>query len=306
MRDPYAVLGLDRSASETDIKNAFRRQAKRLHPDMHDGDAGLEARFQEIQAAYALLRDRAQRQRYDAGEIDASGNPRPQSFEEALRAARQQQDAEAASGRRSKAERDTLFAEFLATFRKARRTMDDAPPPSAPAPPAGPLKLALTFAEAVTGARKTLALPSGKRIAVTVPPGAQDGQRIHMRNASAARDVPDELEVVLDVAPDARFTREGYDLVATLPITLGEALLGAKIRLDAPAGELLVTIPAGANTGTVLKLRGQGVPRGEGEPGDLKLTLALKLPPVIDADLEAFMKAWVQRHPYAVRDHGRD
>jgi len=296
MRDPYATLGVARSASDTEIKNAYRRHAKRLHPDMHDGDAALEARFQEIQEAYSVLKDRERRRRFDMGEgTPPPSQPRAETFEDALNA-----DAKHARGRQ---DRDTLFTDFLSTFRKARRNLDNEPGPAPP--PTGPVTLKLTFGEAVTGARKTVTLPSGKRIAITVPPGAENGQTIHMRNAStgpAQRLVPGELSVVLEVAPDPRFERDGSDLVTTLPITLDEALLGAKVKLQAPGGELLVTIPRGSNTGHILKLRGRGLPKGDGETGDLRVTLVLKLPQVIDSELEAVIKSWAARHPYNVRD----
>lgn len=297
MRDPYAVLGVARDASDAEIKNAYRRHAKRLHPDMHDGDAALEARFQEVQAAYALIKDRERRRRFDAGEPAPRPDPRAETFEDAL-------NAEMRHGK-PRQDRDTLFADFLATFRKARRNIEVETPPPPPPKPAGPVTLKLTFAEAVTGARKTVVLPSGKRVAITIPPGAENGQTIQMRNASGATAkglVPAELSVILEVAADPRFVREDHDLVMNLPIALDEALLGAKVRIDAPGGELLVTIPRGANTGQVLKLRGRGFPKGDGEAGDLKVILTLKLPPVIDSELEAVIKSWAARHPYAVRD----
>lgn len=313
MRDPYAVLGVERTASDAEIKNAYRRHAKRLHPDMHDGDAGLEARFQDIQNAYALLKDRARRRQFDQGEINARGEAIRPSFEDALNAARAagaagEETAQPGQTSKARQDRDTLFSEFLATFRKARRNIETEPPPraaAAQAAPSGPITLSLTFAEAVTGTRKTVVLSSGKRVAITVPPGAENGQTIQMRNASPSQApgaVPTELSVVLSVASSPQFTREGDDLVTTLPITLDEALLGARVRLDAPGGELLVTVPRGSNTGQVLKLRGRGVPKADGEAGDLRITLTLKLPPVIDSELEAVIKSWASRHPYSVRD----
>lgn len=299
MRDPYAVLGVPRDASDTEIKNAYRRHAKRLHPDMHNGDAALEARFQEVQEAYALIKDRTRRRRFETSDPAPRTEPRAETFEDAL-------NAEMRPGK-ARQDRDTLFADFLATFRKARRNIEvETPPPPPPPPrPSGPVTLKLTFAEAVTGARKTVILPSGKRVAITVPPGAENGQTIQMRNASASTAtglVPAELSVVLEVVPDPRFVREDHDLVMNLPITLDEALLGAKVRIDAPGGELLLTVPRGANTGQVLKLRGRGFPKGDGEAGDLKVVLTLKLPPVIDSELEAVIKSWAARHPYSVRD----
>ena len=313
MRDPYAVLGIARNASAADIKSAYRRLAKSLHPDLHPGEPDAEPRFQELQSAYRLLKDPVQRRRYDRGLIDAAGNPQTSPFEEALREAAQREVYGARAGTAGAAghgpragakhsNRDDLISELMANLRRGRKAIT----PSIP--------LTVSFAEAVRGARRTVALPSGAVVALTIPPGTENGQVLRLRNVNpkaeakteakpgeSKPEVSAEIEVEVTVIPDPRFTREGLDLLCTVPITLPEAVLGAQIRIAVPGGAVKLTVPKGANTGTVLNLRGQGIRKSDGKSGNLKVELKVVLPAEIDPELEAAVRQWSETHPYEVR-----
>lgn len=299
MRDPYAVLGVARKASDADIKSAYRRLAKSLHPDLHPGEPDAEARFQELQGAYRILKDPALRRRYDRGFVDAQGNPQPSPFEEALREAARRNarpgHRPSAKGASSRSAREDLIAELMANLKRGRQGIVEAIP------------LTISFAEAVRGARKTVQLPSGSLVAVTIPPGTENGQTVRLRNVNpkaVGEDKPPvsaELEVEVTVVPDPRFARDGLDLVCQVPITLPEAVLGGQIRIPVPGGALKVAIPPGSSSGTVLKLKGQGIRKGGGGGGNLRAELKVVLPPEIDPELDAFIRSWSESHPYEVR-----
>lgn len=307
MRDPYAVLGLGRDATEADIKNAYRRLAKRFHPDLHAGDKTALARFQEIQSAHRLLKDPGLRRRFDRGEVDAQGNDRFTPFDAGMRPRPQArpEGAPRASGSSAQdhANREDLFAELLASLKRSRKTS----PSEGPTRPidTSAVVLTLDLAAAVRGGRHTLTLASGRKVAITVPAGVEDGQVLRLRNAdpdAAQRGVASEIEVKVTVVSDPQFERDGHDLHWTVPITLAEALLGGKVRVPTiQGGELLVTVPPGTNTGSVLKLKGQGIARSDGTAGDAYISLEIHLPPKPDAQLVDFVRDWSQRNPYQVR-----
>jgi DnaJ-class molecular chaperone len=289
-RDPYETLGVARSAKPEEIRKAYRKLAKKLHPDLNPGDRSAEARFKEISAAYDLLSDPEKRRRFDAGEIDAEGQERPRGpfFRDhaaagagPFRAWRSQ-----GSGRSGL---EDLFEDLFGEreFGRAERMRM----------PGGDVSLRLTvpFLDAVNGATARVSLPNGDVIDLKIPPGATDGQVLRLRGKGLpglGGGPPGDALVELAVTPHPLYRREGDTIRYDLPVSLHEAVLGAKVEAPTPAGKVMLTIPPGSNSGSVLRLRGRGVARPDGTRGDCIVTLKLVLPPRPDAALEQFLRGW--------------
>jgi len=292
--NPYNLLGVKPDASAEQIRGAYRRLARKLHPDLNPGDRAAEERFKRVSAAYDLLGDPDKRARFDDGEIDASGAERPQRTRFYRDLAGQADTGPHAyasdAGFADLADADDLLAGLFghAAARGGARRMRMR---------GGDLRgrLALDFLEAVNGTTKRLTLPDGSTLDVTVPPGTRDGQVLRLRGKGGAGiggGPAGDLLVEAEVGPHRRFTRKGDDVHFELPVSLPEAVLGGRIEAPTPAGPVAVAVPRGSNTGTVLRLKGRGVPRPDGSRGDAYATLRIVLPERPDAELEAFAARW--------------
>ena len=306
MRDPYTVLGVAKSASEAEVKKAFRALAKKHHPDTHPGDANAAKRFQEISAAYDILGDKEKRAKFDRGEIDAGGNPRgfeggqgfrggpygggpfgggpgggrEYHFEWGGPGSGPGGSAEQAHGFRP----EDIFADLFGGRRRNQ------PQPGQDYT----FDITVGFEEAAKGGTRRLSLPDGREIDVRIPAGLKDGQQIRLRgqggpgqNGGPAGDV----RMTVAVAAHPWFTREGNDLKMDLPVTLKEAVLGGSVTVPTLTGPVALKVPAGANSGTVLRLKGKGI-AAKPHPGDLYVRLVVTLPDKHDADLIKFAEHW--------------
>lgn len=283
--DPYETLGVQRNATQEQIRAAYRKLARKYHPDLNPGDRTAEERFKAINSAHDLLSDPERRARFDRGEIDASGQERPQPRAYYKDFAEGGYASEA--GFADLAMDDDLLAELFGLARNRR----------AFSAPGADLHgtLSLTFLEAVNGVTKRLHLPDGSTVEVTVPAGVRDGQVLRLRGKGRpgiGGGPPGDLLVTIEVGEHHRFTRKGDDIHLELPVSITEAVLGARIPVPTPAGEVMLTIPKGSNGGTVLRLRGRGVKRPDGTAGDAYVTLRLVLPEGPDPALEAFLQGW--------------
>jgi len=285
MRDPYEILGVSRTATSEEIKKAYLRLAKKLHPDLNPGDKRAEEKFKEVSRANDFLSDPERRRRYDAGEIDAAG------VEKA--AQRFYKDYAGASGNPYEtegayadfADTDSFFADLLRRrAQEARRARG-----------ADQLyRLEVDFLDAINGGKKEIGLPQGGRLDVTIPAGIEEGQILRLRGKGAPS--PGEGEagdalIEISVRPHPFFSRDGRDIRLDLPITLTEAALGAEVKAPTPSGPVLLKIPKGSNTGTVLRLKGKGVLRGD-KRGDGLVRLQVMMPTHSDPALEAFLSSW--------------
>ena len=297
MKDPYDVLGVARTATADEIRTAYRRLAKKLHPDLNPGDATAEAKFKEVAGAYDLLSDAEKRRRFDAGEIDASGAERQheryyRDFAEEAAAGRRYQGA---SGFDDFAQQDDFLAELLRRREQQARRAPGADRRYA---------LAVDFLDAINGATRRIMLPEGGSLDVTIPPGIEEGQILRLRGKGApsrGEGPPGDALVEISVTPHRFFTREGDDIHIELPVTISEAVLGGKVKVPTPTGAVMVTVPKGSNTGAVLRLRGKGAPKKGGGHGDELVKLKVMVPSTPDAALENFLSGWTPEPSYDPR-----
>ncbi|WP_270938772.1 DnaJ C-terminal domain-containing protein [Falsiroseomonas oryzae] len=302
--DPYAIMGVKRDATQDEIRRAYRKLARKLHPDVNPGDKAAEERFKRVSAANDLLGDPEKRARFDRGEIDASGQerpPEPPRGHRGFAGAGAQGDGWDA-GFADMVDADDLLSDLFGRGgrrRGGRVRMRGSDLEG---------RLALDFLDAVNGATKRVTLPDGATVDVTVPPGTRDGQVLRLRGKGApghGGGPPGDLLVEVEVGEHRHFTRKGDDIHLDLPVSLAEAVLGARIEVPTPAGAVAVKVPKGSNSGTVLRLRGRGVPRRDGTRGDAYVTLRLVLPDKPDAALEAFVEGWAAGKAHDPRA-GRD
>jgi DnaJ-class molecular chaperone len=290
--DPYLTLGVPRSASDEDIRRAYRKLVKELHPDVNPSRTA-EERFKKVSAAYEIVGDPDQRRRFDRGEIDANGE------------ARRQYSRAHAGGTRGFSTFDTedIFSDIFSGLRGGRGFRGDA----------GPIRgqdarytLEVDFLEAVQGAKKRVTMPSGGILDLTVPEGVSDGQVLRLRGKGGpghhGGEDGDAL-VEIKVRPHPQFKRLVDDILLELPITIDEAVLGAKVEVPTPTGRVQLTIPKGTSSGQVLRLKGKGVHNAAaGTTGDELVTVRIVLPDTIDDGLAYFISEWRQKHRY---DPGR-
>jgi DnaJ-class molecular chaperone len=297
MADPYATLEVERTASAAEIKKSYRRLAKKLHPDLNPGNKKIESQFKEITAAYDLLSDPKKRARFDRGEIDAMGAERPnrgfyRPHAEGGQGAKYQQfDFGEGAGA------DDIFADLFGG-RRGR---------GAPRMRGADVTYGATvdFVEACLGARRRLTLADGKTLDVNIPAGTTDGQTLRLKGQGQpglGGGPPGDALIEIAVQPHPFFTRQGNDVHVEVPVTLPEAVLGGPVTVPTIHGRVSLTVPKNANTGTVLRLRGKGVPAAAGGvDGDQIVRLKVVLPDGGDAELAAFLEGWAALHPYDVR-----
>ena len=310
MDDPYKILGVAKTASEAEIKKAFRALAKKHHPDTHPNDAKAKQRFQEISSAYDVIGDKDKRAKFDAGEIDASGNargfdPRTYAGQGGFRGnpfgggqgGGQGGDRDfhftwgAAGGEEQPGfSAEDIFAEILGGG-GARRGGGRQPRQAKGED--FQVGVTVSFAEAIQGGTRRVALQNGEQIDVKIPQGLRDGQQIRVKGRGGAGrggGPAGDILIQTHVAPHPFITRDGNDLKMDLPVTLKEAVLGGKVPAPTLGGTVNLTVPAGSNTGTVLRLKGKGVPGAH--PGDLYVRLVVSLPDKPDEALKNFAEGW--------------
>lgn len=291
--DPYAVLGLTKSASDEEVRSAFRRLAKSCHPDLHPGDKAAADRFKNLSAAYDIVGDPERRKQFDAGMIDAKGEPvRGANANSAY--------AGSGSGGGFRDAFSDFFGEavwpgargagrpgFHVRGQDVRYTLD------------------IEFMEAVSGTKKRVTMPEGGVLDLNVPEGVADGQVLRLRGKGkpgfGGAEAGDAL-VEIHIKPHADYERIGDDIAMSLPISLDEAVLGGKIEVQTPTGRVQLALPKGTSSGRVFRLRGKGARNGAaGRHGDLLVTVKIVMPDTIDEGLAYFISEWKKKHPYDPR-----
>ncbi len=312
MRDPYDVLGVARSATPVEIKKAFRKLAKTWHPDQRPDDPKAKERFAELGSAYELLGDAEKRGQFDRGEIDAEGKPRFQGFQGGgprgggARGSSYEFEFGGGSpfgGRGRPAGGEDIFEDILGAF-GGRRPRAGAG--FAGEPPKGEdvgAEVVVPLREWARGAKRRVRLPTGKELEVSIPAGIDDGKTIRLRGQgqpSGLGGQPGDALVTVRVGADAQFTVQGRDVRVEVPITLYEAVLGAKVRVPTLDGAVELTVPPGSDGSRTLRLRGKGV-GAAGQAGDLLVALRIALPKVGDDHLEEAARKLRDEAPYDPR-----
>lgn len=299
-QNPYAALGVPKDATPEAIKSAYRKLAKKHHPDLNPGNAAAETRFKTASAAYDLLSDPERRAQFDRGEIDAEGQPTARQFY------RDFADKEGAARYRQSAPGGADFHDIFSDLFRNAQGSAGAGAGGGAGGGARPFRgrdisysITVAFREAALGGQRRLTLPEGRTLDVTIPPGLLEGQVLRLRGQGEPGfngGPPGDLLLEVDVAPHPDFTRDGNDVHLELPVTVAEAVLGAKIAVPTLTTPVNLTIPPGSDGGKRLRLRGRGIPAHAGqEAGDLYVTLRLTTG-TPDAALEEALRAWAARH----------
>jgi DnaJ-class molecular chaperone len=304
--DPYKVLGVARIASDEEIRRAFVKLAKELHPDLRPGDKAAAERFKRVNAAYEILGDAEKRRKFDRGEIDAAGEPRRayQGFGAGggpfgARSARQ---AGGAGAGVDEAAFGGIFEELFGGPRTGRGRSAFG---FGARGPDVRYTLEIDFLESVRGATKRVTLPQGGTLDLNVPEGVMDGQVLRLRGKGGAGPrggEPGDALVEVRVRAHPELGREGDDITCDLAISLDEAILGAKVEVPTATGRVQLTIPKGTSSGRVFRLKGKGVKNlTTGTTGDQLVKVRIVLPDTIDDKLAYFISEWRQGHRYDPR-----
>ena len=318
MRDPYEVLGVPRGASAAAIKSAYRKLAKKHHPDANKNDPKSAARFAELNSANEIIGDEDKRKQFDRGEIDAEGKPRFQGFPGGDPRARGgpgggfesrtfRTGGAGAGGFGGGGFEDILNSMFSGGGMRGARPGAGSTFEFDPGGIALDLDLSVAMTvsleESVKGAEKRVRLPTGKELNVRIPAGVTAGQQIRLKGQgeTAPGHPPGDLLITVSIAPHPFFKVDGGDLRVDLPITLYEAVLGGKIRVPTLGNAVELSIPKNTSSGRIFRLKGKGLPKAAGAAGDLFVTIRIMLPDGNDSELEALMQKWRDGHPYNPR-----
>lgn len=281
MNDPYRTLGLRSNASDADIKKAYRKLARENHPDLDPGNPAAEEKFKDISAAYDLLSDPVARGQYDRGEIDASGaksRSRTSGFGGFGGFRQGGANPFSSKGKRPNIRVNGADVEY---------------------------SLGIDFLDAAKGGVKHISTTNGKRLKVSVPAGIGDGATLRLKGQGMpgfGGGKPGDALVDIEIKPDPTFRREETDIHLDLPVSLSEAVLGAKIEVPTIDGIVSLTVPASSNTGTILRLKGKGMPLAgkDSQRGDQYVTLKVVLPKEQDDEFRSFVESWSKKNPYEV------
>ncbi len=305
MRNPYDVLGVAKTASSKEIKAAFRKAANQHHPDQNPDDPKAKDRFAAVNQAYEILGDEKRRGEFDRGEIDAEGKPRFAGFEGAGAGgdpfagfrrsgqgpggARFEFRSTGPGGGAGFGGAGDIFSElFGSAFNRGE------PEFAARGAPSQDMKvnLDISIEEAATGIRKTTLFPDGRKVGVQLPHYDEDGQEIRLKGEGALLPTGGRGDAVVKIRlrRHPRYTLDGRDLRVDLPVSLKDAVLGAKLPVETLGGRVAVTVPPWSSSDRVLRIKGRGLPTKTGDKADLYVHVRVMLPEGGDRELEALMK----------------
>jgi len=295
--DPYGILGVASTATQDEIKSAYRKLAKKLHPDLNPGNKKAEAQFKDVNKAYDAIGTPEARAKFDRGET-------PEQQEEAFRNRRSgpfYQETQSGPGARYSTSFEgfdpsmfeSLFGEELYRGRRRSSRGDDQY-----------YSMEIDFNTSVLGGEKEITLPSGSKMRVKIPPGIREGQKLRLAGkggpGTAKGGSPGDVYVEIRITPSDLFRRVGQDLEIDFPLTISEAILGAELKVPTVDGQVLVKFPKGLNSGARVRIKGKGISSGNGR-GDQFAVIKIVMPPKIDPKLEKFFSEWATESPYNPR-----
>jgi DnaJ-class molecular chaperone len=299
-QDPYLELGVPRTASADELRRAFRKLAKKYHPDANQGDKSAEEKFKRISAAFDLLGDEEKRRKFDAGEIDADGRETFRGYSGAGAGPFGQSGGFRSGGGGATFE-DVDLGDILGEMFGAQRGR--AGGFSSGFSQRGSdvrAQLEIDLEDAINGGKRRIAFADGRTLDVSIPKGATDGQVLRLKGQGApGRAGPGDALIELSIRPHPIFKREGDNLVMDLPVSVPDAVLGGKVEAPTPEGPVTLSIPAGSNSGSTLRLKGRGMPGPRGARGDLMARVNVTLPDRPDEELKSFAEKWRAERPYA-------
>jgi len=312
-RDPYQLLGVKRSASQDEIKDAYRNLAKKFHPDLNPGSKEAENRFKDISYAYERIGNPEERAKYDRGETEEA--PAQEGAQAGFGGGRrswrgpfyrQTQESEAGPGRYTfsfgEGMGEDVFESILGGMRGRGKSRYESQKGEDHL-----YKMDVELRDTVLGTEKEITLPSGVRLAVKIPPGISEGTRLRFAGQGGPGThggAHGDAYVELHVREDSRFRRDGDNLILELPISISEAVLGGEVRTPTIDGFVMLKIPPHSNTDRKLKLSNKGLySRQKKHRGDQIVVLKIVLPSQMDPELENILRAWQGRHPYNPREH---
>ncbi len=295
-QDPYQELGVARAASAEEIRKAFRKLAKRHHPDANPGNKDSEEKFKRVSGAFDLVGDPDKRKKYDAGEIDADGRetmrgygPNPFGQDQGFRSA-QFEGVDL---------NDILGEMFGGAGRGEGRRGGRGRGGFASRGANIQARLEIDLEEAIVGGKRRIAFSDGRTLDVTIPKGAVDGQVLRLKGQGEPGPAgPGNALIELILRPHPIFRREGDQLVMDLPVSAPDAILGGKVQAPTPEGPVTLNVPKGSNSGSTLRLKGRGLAGPQGGRGDLLARLVVTLPEATDRELERFAETWRRERPY--------
>ncbi len=302
-RNPYIVLGLSPRASDSEIRSAFRKLAKKYHPDANPDDKKSEEKFKEISAAFDIIGDPDKRKKYDRGEIDDEGRDRGSPFGQwsqrgaATGAGYGQGGPGGGPGAGASFEDlSDIFSDLFGARRGGPQTARGRDVR---------YRLEVDFLDAVLGGKKRVTMPDNRTLDLAIPAGVEDGQTLRLRGqGEKGPGGAGDVYVEIKVKPHSIFERDGEDIHIDAPISLKEAVMGGKITVPTISGDVSVSVPKNTSSGAVLRLRGRGIAKSKsGVAGDQYVKLKIVLPEGGDSELEEFVKNWKTGADQKARKH---
>ncbi len=287
MKDPYQILGLSKTATQDEIKNAYRALAKKYHPDLNPGNKAAEGRFKEINSAYERIGTEAERAKFDRGELQS------EEFSQQRQNYRSYSDTQQGGGRYSYSfgqdmDADSLFENL---FRSAGRERSHRSAPVL-------YHLEVEFKDSVLGANREITFPDGKKLQVKIPPGVETGTKLRLKGSG---ENPQDIYIEVSVKALEGFRRVGNDIEIEVPISFIEAILGGEIEVPTMEGAVRVQVPPGVSTGSKLRVRGKGVATSGASRGDQIVILKIVLPKKINPELQSEIRGWKGKYSYEAR-----